>query len=385
MKRAQKGVHHPRTQVVGNDQAGGRARFVPVVRSKLRPKPFPRMLVGILLVATLAVVVMAHDGHDDDKDKPGYCDGCFCIPDGSQACPTALEPNMDFSAFVDKLPKFALQNPVTLDCNPYAAAANNQTCDLQPEPLTEGGACVLEFTTPTDSDASFATCPTKYEYAVRTFNGTLSEAQAQGLYVTHAGPCGACSTLQDLYIYMTQSGALSDAATACGFRTYLDPDDGLLCFQEIGFTPGCAATWFYNTLNTKDFCLDICLQMRSNGENANGPAPGCQLHECIACDENNSGPLFVQYGGRTRRNSGLLSSIARSCDELVYLPQVDPCEFLHPPPPTVSPTMAPTESPTTAEPTIVEPTAEPSISSSFSYRLGMASILGLLMQRLVWA
>lgn len=277
------------------------------------------------------------------QDEPGYCNGCFCITGDNGECPVELEPNMNFTSFMSKLLEFELQNPVTLDCDPFS---NETNCDFQPEPLTEGGACVVDFSPP--SDEPDTPCPTNHKYTVRTFGGTLEEAQAQGLYVTHAGSCGACSTLQDLYVYMSKGDGLGDEATSCGIRGLTNTQDGIACYRELGFTEGCATVWYWNTINTQRFCLDICLELVAQGTPNNGAAPECALNECINCDELNSGPLFVKYAGRTRRNSGMLSSIARSCAELILLPQTDPCDAV--PLPSNSPTRQPDTGSSTRSP-----------------------------------
>ena len=36
-----------------------------------------------------------------------------------------------------------------------------------------------------------------------------------------------------------------------------------------------------------------------------------KLNPCLECDEVKSGPLFKYYAGRTRRDSGIVSSIPR--------------------------------------------------------------------------
>jgi len=40
------------------------------------------------------------------------------------------------------------------------------------------------------------------------------------------------------------------------------------------------------------------------------------LNECLQCDEDRSGPVFKATAGRTRRNSGIRSSIARPDDQV---------------------------------------------------------------------
>jgi hypothetical protein len=46
----------------------------------------------------------------------------------------------------------------------------------------------------------------------------------------------------------------------------------------------------------------------------NGPGPDCPMNDCLQCDEDNSGPMFAKYAGRTRRNTGLESCITRPCE-----------------------------------------------------------------------
>ena len=38
------------------------------------------------------------------------------------------------------------------------------------------------------------------------------------------------------------------------------------------------------------------------------------MNTCLQCDEDNSGPDFAKYAGRTRRNTGLESCITRPCE-----------------------------------------------------------------------
>ena len=57
----------------------------------------------------------------------------------------------------------------------------------------------------------------------------------------------------------------------------------------------------------------------------NGPAPECELNECLQCDEDNAGPIFTAFGGRTRRRSGLKSEIVRPCDSIYRIISHNPC------------------------------------------------------------
>ena len=80
------------------------------------------------------------------------------------------------------------------------------------------------------------------------------------------------------------------------------------------------------------------------GRPNNGAAPNCTLDDCLQCYEDESGPLFKQFGGRTRRNSGLLTTIGvRDCNVHVDLDQTkDYFEVLELP--ENSPTLAPSMS-----------------------------------------
>jgi hypothetical protein len=159
--------------------------------------------------------------------------------------------------------------------------------------------------------------------SLQTF-ASSEDAEANGFTVTHEGACGVCSTFQDLTVYMALPD-LADLGVGCTFRAMADIEDGMLCYQEIGFSPSCGALWLYNSNNTRSLCLTPCLAHASSGEPNNEPAPGCELVECIQCDEDNSGPIFQQFGGRSRRRSALLSTIARPCSSIPTIQYEDPC------------------------------------------------------------
>lgn len=44
--------------------------------------------------------------------------------------------------------------------------------------------------------------------------------------------------------------------------------------------------------------------------------PDGSLNSCLQCDEDESGPVFKYYSGRTRRNSGIESEIPRPSDSI---------------------------------------------------------------------
>jgi len=248
----------------------------------------------------------------------GTCADCFCIPSPGETCPADVPPT-NFDALVPELRSLRWSNPYRLDCDP----TQDPTCDTTP-PLETGGACVVEFSAPPDSST---TCPDNWSYTVSTFPGTLAEAQADSssLYVTHGGPCGTCSSLQDLAVYMELGPNLRDRSFACGVFGRLGREAGIDCFRDIGLTEACATAWYYNTVLTDEFCLGICLTFGLFNLPPNGHPPQCELAECLQCDEDNAGPTFAKYAGRTRRNSGLLTNIVRPCSQLLEIEHPSPC------------------------------------------------------------
>ena len=159
--------------------------------------------------------------------------------------------------------------------------------------------------------------------SLQTF-ASQEDAESNGFIVTHEGACGTCSSFQDLAVYMAQP-SLTDAGIQCAVRGTLNLKEGLRCYEEIGFSPSCAAIWLYNTRHTRHACLALCVAHAISGLPSNLPAPGCELADCIQCDEDLSGPLFKHFGGRTRRKSGLLSTIARPCSSIPHMVHHDPC------------------------------------------------------------
>merc|ERR1712146_503806 len=89
----------------------------------------------------------------------------------------------------------------------------------------------------------------------------------------------------------------------------------IACLKALGFTDDCTNIWYYNTLNSRAHCALQCLNPKYskypyNMQPSSADAPG-PLNPCIQCDEDKSGPIFKQFSGRTRRDSGLLSAIDR--------------------------------------------------------------------------
>lgn len=162
-----------------------------------------------------------------------------------------------------------------------------------------------------------AVCAVKYlsedqvHYETKTYSSE-QEAREASAYVTHKGSCGTCSSLQDLSVYMNNKD-LTKSARRCGFLSWLKPAS-LRCFKKIGFSDGCASTWYYNAVNTGKKCFWTCMWSFMTNEKNN--PDGSELNDCLRCDEEQSGPLFKVMAGRTRRNSGLSSEIVRKSHEI---------------------------------------------------------------------
>jgi hypothetical protein len=254
---------------------------------------------------------------DNEASVFGSCDGCFCIPSTGETCPVERKPSTEFGQLIPVLRSLVLENPFQLGCDPYNEEV---VCDTTP-PLQVGGACIVEL-----SGARNGTCSPNSTYTISTYPGSFEEAKANGsLYVTHAGACGTCSTLQDLSVYMELGADLSDKSGQCAIRGRRSASDGTQCFRDLGLTESCAVAWYYNTKETGNKCFLLCGPFALLNRPPNGPPPECRLSRCLACDETESGPLFERFAGRQRRNSGLLSNIVRPCTSIVELVHLNPC------------------------------------------------------------
>ncbi len=161
-------------------------------------------------------------------------------------------------------------------------------------------------------------------YRLATFAGG-AEARAAGFSVTHLGACGTCSSLQDLAVYLERPD-LTAPVRRCGV---LHPTraGAIACLERLGFSPASARTWWSNVENTRSECLGVCLLSWVEREPSTR-GPERRLNPCLRCDEERSGPVFKAVAGRTRRDSGIPSSIARPDAEVAdvvhdYVPGVE--------------------------------------------------------------
>ena len=198
------------------------------------------------------------------------------------------------------------------------------------EPIAAKGDPYLIWQTQEPPPAPAGTlCGVRFErdqvhYRLSTFS-TPAAARTAGFSATHFGACGTCSTLQDLAVYLEKPD-LTAPVRRCGISW--DASASLTCLEDLGFSAACAQTWLYNVINTRRHCFSVCIVAWITGE-----APTRQdgrLNDCLQCDEDRSGPVFKATAGRTRRNSGIQSSIPRPNEEIApvvhdYVPDLAPC------------------------------------------------------------
>jgi len=170
---------------------------------------------------------------------------------------------------------------------------------------------------PPDDDAVCAVVrgPGASQYRLADFTSS-DAAVAAGAVPSHFGRCGLCSSLADLAVYLSTPD-LTEPVRDCGLSSQT-MDAHMTCLRALGFTEACAQIWYYNTRNTKAMCLEPCvLALGKPYHNPDGT-----LNDCLQCDEDKSGAVFKAVAGRTRRNTGVASSMCRPCSEVRPLDHV---------------------------------------------------------------
>ena len=207
--------------------------------------------------------------------------------------PASSEENEDvaIAAFYSKI----ILNPIVIDGDPYKEFQESSWFEFPEEAV-----CAIKYE---DTD--------RIHYVINTFSDE-SAAESNGYIVTHKGHCGTCSTLQDLATYLYHRD-LTTPVRRCSAMVWFRPWC-LHCLENLGLSPACAETWYYNAKNTARKCLCPCLYSWIHNEPFN--KPDGSLNDCLACDEEQSGFVFHYVAGRTRRNSGIRSEIDRPEDEI---------------------------------------------------------------------
>lgn len=183
---------------------------------------------------------------------------------------------------------------------PPGLLAGDPYADPSLVPIDTGGVCAV---LPESSVAG--------GYRLGTFPDRMS-AEAAGGIMTHSGACGACSSLQDLAVYLANPD-LGEPVRQCALLSLTQGDQAALdCIEGLGFTPACAQIWAFNSYHTRAECLGVCLAALDSPYHL----PDGSLNPCLACDEEQSGPVFKAVAGRIRRNSGIPVAICRPPEEV---------------------------------------------------------------------
>jgi len=214
--------------------------------------------------------------------------------------------------------------PYQLKCDPYT----DSQCETRPAQssslveLGETAVCAIHFVHNTTMDTTSSYGDDTFYHLV-TYT-SQEEAIAAGGFVTHSGACGVCSSLQDLAVYM-EYPELTTEGKFCTSKESISIEGSLACYRNLGMTESCAKIWAEAEANTFIDCFMECfLGDLKQDEPNNGPAPDCKLNDCLQCDQDRSAELLAKIAGRTRRRSGLLSPVARSCKSFMQIDHV-PC------------------------------------------------------------
>jgi hypothetical protein len=219
-------------------------------------------------------------------------------------------------------------------------------------------------------------CAFKYSddcsYKLKNIHKTNTLQKAE--VITHVGACGVCSSAQDLAVYMNPGVAVGSFLSGLPFGLALlggqssQVLSGIFSnivvpqFESLNFTPDCAHLWGSNSANSAiKGCTEDCvgwledcvpptfgINPFTNASFAGDPSglacqgallqateDDCSLNDCLACDESVSGSIFQLYAGRTRRKSGILTTVdfgsgfmglKRDCDSIADIAQI-PCAY----------------------------------------------------------
>lgn len=213
-------------------------------------------------------------------------------------CQSKVVSSVEYSELqLERFTHSVVVNPILLEGNPYL------TNSLPLIPTDPSSVCAIHYEN-----------IERTRYTLTTFSSVFAAEQA-GAFVTHHSPCGTCSTLQDLAVYLRVSN-LTTPVRRCAAVAVIK-SAGMSCLRDLGFSESCAATWYYNTRHTLRHCGMVCMKSWLTRQAPN--LPNGELNACLACDEVKSGPVFKQVAGRTRRNSGIESAIQRQASERIKL------------------------------------------------------------------
>ena len=201
------------------------------------------------LASIAAAVLLSACGGGDTPGGPALfglpdemtgLDSSVCRPELTTADGDAFVPPEYGAGVIEGLrSRTLIDPPPLLPGDPYrdpslVPAPTGGICAVIPEPAAPGG------------------------YRLATFPDTATAATEGGV-VTHTGPCGACSSLQDLAVYLANPN-LGEPVRRCALLGRGGNDAATLdCLLDLGFSEPCAQIWASNSANTRAACLGVCL------------------------------------------------------------------------------------------------------------------------------
>ena len=238
------------------------------------PRSYYSLMTAIVLLCGLFLITLSTPDTlraDNDTVEHAYTDS-------------------EIEAFYEKV----ILNPVAVDANPYRNSGISAWYEYPEESV-----CAVKY------------ADDRIHYVIATFYSE-DAAEESGFIVTHKGHCGTCSTLQDLATYLYHPD-LTTPVRRCSALFWFRPWS-INCLENLGFTSECAQTWYFNAQNTAQECFRPCIDAWLKDDPFNNPDGS--LNDCLACDEEQSGPVFKYVAGRTRRNSGIPSAIDRPEEDI---------------------------------------------------------------------
>ena len=263
--------------------------------------------ICVLLSILVIVLVIIYVTDDNDPKPVGSCGGCHCVADRFGTCPEKVQESDYSSEFISTLKKQKALNAVEMPpCDPYM----DNDCDLD---------------SPQGDFGSTSVCGIHYEdsyctsYKLRTYpNQDL--ALEEGAFVTHVGPCGVCSTTQDLAALLSNVD-MTTASENCEVKSAAGQSKGRQCFEGLGLSSSCANMWAHAARQNERHCAVKCVVSDLRDIAYQGGAPTCSLNACLRCNADHSQGTFEKFAGRTSQSSGVLSSIAQPCSDLAHITQ----------------------------------------------------------------
>ena len=149
-------------------------------------------------------------------------------------------------------------------------------------------------------------------YDHKTYS-SIEEAHNAGTKIMHCGPCGYCSTTEDVDVYWKTKDNLTKTTRFCAIFGIFSKKLSKMCLDKlVKFTPDCSTCWIDNIMCDTKKCMWTCIWSLIKGEpyvDKDG-----KLNKCLQCDEDNCGPAFKKCAGANRRRSCIASDILRDKD-----------------------------------------------------------------------